>query len=418
MTNVSTFYFSRVIGRKTVNDFGKKIGVIKDLIIEFDSAYIRPKVIAVKLKTKDGVKIIDFSKFKVDKIEGQYVFNCNELVEKDISNLETLLIGKNIQDRQLVDMDGRKLVRVNDIRMAILASETYMVAVDVGLQGLLRRLGVAKFFMAILKAFKTSIPSHLILWEDVETVDLGHAGIRLSKDNSNLSKLHPSDLADIIEELDRNTQIAIFSSLDQERAADVLEELEPDVQKAMIENMTISNAADLLEKMPADEAADLLDELSDDQAEALLAEMEDEASTEVRELMEYHDNEVGSIMTTDYIHFDENITVGEIIKELREQKPDPDTIYYIYVVNAQEKLLATVSLRDIIVSEPSTKLSEIMSEDVIFVQDTDKIDSINEIISKYSLLAVPVVDEDEILTGVVVINDVVFNLLKARRKRL
>jgi CBS domain-containing protein/sporulation protein YlmC with PRC-barrel domain len=417
MTNVSTFYFSRIIGRKTVNDFGERIGKVLDLIVEFSPDYIRPKVVAVILKTKDGVKIFDFSKFKVDKVMGQYVFNCNNPEEMEIDNIEVLFIGKNIQDRQLVDMDGRKLVRVNDVRMAILSNGTYLVAVDVGIQGLFRRLGVAKLFAKIVKIFKASVPSHLILWEDVETVDLGHAGIKLSKDYSNLSKLHPSDLADIIEELDRHTQIAIFSSLDQEKAADVLEELEPDVQKAMIQNMSISSAADLLEKMPADEAADLLDELSDDQAEALLAEMETEASTEVRELMDYPDNSVGSIMTTDFIHFNEEDTVAHVIEELREQKPDPEAIYYIYVVNSAEKLLATVSLRDIIVSDPNAKLKEIMAEDVIYVYDTDKIASINEIISKYSLLAVPVVDDDEVLTGVVVINDVVFNLLRARRKR-
>ncbi|MEI8215900.1 MAG: CBS domain-containing protein [Eubacteriales bacterium] len=417
MTNVSTFYFSRIIGRKTVNDFGKKIGKVMDLIVEFSPDYIRPKVVAVILKTKDGLKTFDFSNFKIDKVMGQYVFNCNDPLDIDIEKLQVLTIGKNIQDRQLVDMDGRKLVRVNDVRMAILSNGTYMVAVDVGVQGLLRRLGIAKLLMRILKIFKATIPNHLILWEDVETVDLGHAGIKLSKDYSNLSKLHPSDLADIIEELDRNTQIAIFSSLDQEKAADVLEELEPDVQKAMIQNMSVASAADLLEKMPADEAADLLDELREDQVEAILAEMEIEASTEVRELMDYPDNSVGSIMSTDFIHFNEEDTVAHVIEELREQKPDPEAIYYIYVVNSSEKLLATVSLRDIIVSDPNSKLKEIMSDDVIYVYDTDKLASINEIISKYSLLAVPVVDEDEVLSGVVVINDVVFNLLRARRKR-
>ena len=417
MTNVSTFYFSRIIGRKTVNDFGKKIGKVMDLIVEFSPDYIRPKVVAVILKTNEGLKTFDFSNFKIDKVMGQYVFNCNDPLEIDIEKLQVLTIGKNIQDRQLVDMDGRKLVRVNDVRMAILSNGTYMVAVDVGVQGLLRRLGIAKLLMRILKIFKATIPSHLILWEDVETVDLGHAGIKLSRDYSNLSKLHPSDLADIIEELDRNTQIAIFSSLDQEKAADVLEELEPDVQKAMIQNMSIASAADLLEKMPADEAADLLDELREDQVEAILAEMENEASTEVRELMDYPDNSVGSIMSTDFIHFNEEDTVAHVIDELRAQKPDPEAIYYIYVVNSSEKLLATVSLRDIIVSDPNSKLKEIMSDDVIYVYDTDKLASINEIISKYSLLAVPVVDEDEVLSGVVVINDVVFNLLRARRKR-
>lgn len=417
MANITTFYFSRVVGRKIVNDFGKKVGIIKDLVVGFDESYIRPKLVAVQLKAGNSVNFADISNFRVDKINGQYVFNCNEFHEFNMEGQETLLIGKNIQDRQLVDMDGRKLVRVNDIRLAVLSNGTYLVAADVGLQGFFRRLGIAKPLMAFLKLFKTTIPAHLILWEDVETVDTGHSGIKLSKDQSNLSTLHPSDLADIIEELDRNTQLAIFASLDQEKAADVLEELEPDVQKAVLESMSVDRAADLLEMMPTDEVADILDELREDQAEALLQEMEDEASDEVRELMDYDDNEVGSIMTTDYIDFYETRTVEETINELRRLKPDPETIYYLYIVNESEKLLATVSLRDLIVAEPQTKLSEIMNKNVIFIYDTDKIDSIAEVVSKYSLFAVPVVDENETMVGVVEVNDVVHNLLKARKRR-
>lgn len=418
MSNVTTFYFSRIVGRKTVNDFGKKVGTIRDLIVEFNQSLIRPKIIGVQLKTRDGLRIVDFSNFRVDKIKGQYIFNCNELMPIQLENRETLMVGKSIQDRQLVDMDGRKLVRVNDIRMANLTNETYMVAVDVGLQGFFRRLGVAKPLTEMLKLFKASIPSHLILWEDVETVDLGHAGIKLSKGYSNLSKLHPSDLADIIEELDRNTQIAVFASLDQEKAADVLEELEPDVQKIMIENMTIDKAADLLELMPTDEVADILDELREEQAEALLQEMEGEASEEVREIMDYDDNSVGSIMTMDYMVFNENNTVKETIDELKRVKPETETIYYLYIVNELEKLIAVVSLGDLILAEPKTRLREIMNSDVIFVYDTDKINAITEIISKYSLPAVPVLDEEDIMTGVVVINDIVHNLLKARKRRI
>ena len=146
--------------------------------------------------------------------------------------------------------------------------------------------------------------------------------------------------------------------------------------------------------------------------------MQLDASEEVRELMDYDDNEVGSIMTTEYVFFNENNTAEETINELRKLKPEPETIYYLYIVDEAEKLVATVSLRDLIVAEPQTELNQIMDREVIFVYDTDKIDSMTEIISKYSLLAVPVVDEEEIMVGVVEINDIVHNLLKAKKKRL
>ena len=414
MTGILTFYFSRIVGDNVYADSGELIGKIKDLIVDLENA--RPEIIAIELKINNSSRIVDFSNFQIEKIKGQYKFTCPDLRNVNIEENHSMFIGRHIQDRQIVDMDGRKLVRVNDVKIAVVSNGTYLVAVDVGLQGLLRRLGIAKPIMKILKVFKKTIPNNLVLWGDVETVDFAHAGIKLSKDYSNLSKLHPSDLADIIEELDRNTQIAVFASLDQEQAADVLEELRPNVQKIMIENMALDKAADLLEKMPADEVADILEELKEERAEALLKEMENGASEEVRELMEYPENLVGSIMSTDYIFFNENNTAKETIDELRRLKPESDTIYYLYIVTKTEKLIATVSLRDIIIAEPQTILSEIMNRDIIYVYDNDKIDSMNEIISKYSLLAVPVVDANKVMVGVVAINDVFYNLLKAKRK--
>lgn len=415
MAFVSTFYFSRIVGNKVYSQSGSILGKLADLIVDVE--FIRPKVVAVRLNTGKELLSVDFSCFTIEKISGQYKLQCSELKEYIPDGKKIFFLKKNILDRQIIDMDGRKLVRVNDLRLAILANGTYLVAADVGFEGLLRRLGVAKPIKKVLKPLEVTIPSHLILWDEVQTIDFGHAGIKLSKDYSNLEKLHPSDLADIIEDMDRITQIAVISSIDEERAADILEELEPEIQKSVVENLPIDKAADLLEKMPADEAADILDELGEDKAEELLEEMEEEASDDIRELMEYSDKSVGSIMSTDFISFNEEQTVDQTIKELRRMKPEPDTIYYLYIVNSSEKLVATVSLRDIIVAEPDTKLNQIMNSNVLFVQDEDKIESLNEIITKYSLLAIPVVNSNEEMIGVVIINDVVHNLLKNRRKR-
>ncbi len=174
----------------------------------------------------------------------------------------------------------------------------------------------------------------------------------------------------------------------------------------------------MLEMLPADEAADILDEIEEEKAEELLNEMPEETSEEIRELMEYPDNKVGSIMSTDYFFFNENLTVNETIDELRRLKPESDMIYYLYVVDDAERLVAVVSLRDIVVAQPDTRLNSIMNRDVIFVHDNDDVNILAGIISKYSLLAVPVVDREEKLLGVVVINDIVYSLLKTMRKRL
>ena len=416
MLSVSTFYLSRILGNKVFSDNQEEGGRLLDLAVDLNS--IRPKVIAAKLKIAGEVKIIDFSCISFFKEKGRYIIKYGIIKEIKAVKEDIKFLKKHLLDKQIVDINGKKLVRVNDLRLAILANGTYAVAVDVGFDGLFRRLGIAKYIKMILKIFGLHLPSKLILWDDVASVDFSHAGIKLSKEYNKLLTLHPSDLADIIEDYDRQTQVAIFSSLDEENAADVLEELEPEAQLFVLGSLTIEKAADVLEKMPTDEIADILDEMKEEDAEKLLSEMEKETSEEVRELMEYPDNTVGSLMTTDYVSFNENVTVNEIIFELRRLKPEADIIHYLYVVNNAEKLVATVSLRDIIISEPEIKLKEILSTDIIYVHDYNKIDTLNEIISKYSLFAVPVVDENMKILGIVVINDVVEMILDSKKKRI
>jgi magnesium transporter len=416
MAATTTFYLSRILGNRIICDKEGTVGKLQDIIV--DTNFERPKVIALKVKAGDESRIIDFSQVEIKKAGNDFLIECSQV--RDFQDLpeQALFLAKTIMDKQIVDMDGRKVVRVNDLRIALITAGAFLVAVDVGIEGLFRRLGIDAPVKYFLKLFGKTIPSDLILWDDVETISPSAMGIKLSMAQSKLLTLHPSDLADIIEDLDRKTQAAVFASLDEEKAADVLEELETEAQKNILESLPVEKAADVLEKMPADEAADILDELEVEKAEELLSEMEQESSEEVRELMEYPDNAVGSIMTTDYFSFAPSMTVDDSLRELRRLKPETDTIYYLYVTDEQERIIATVSLRDIVVSEPAVKLDEIMNKEVILVHDFDKIDTLADIISKYSLLALPVVDKDMKMQGMVIIDDVVDILLKARRRRL
>lgn len=414
MSTVNTFYFSRVLNRNVYSGEGHKVGRLRDFIV--DLSFPKPRVVAMRLSS--GL-LLDATYLTIFKGQGQYSLHLRQ--EKAIAVKQgdnVLSLARTILDRQIVDIDGRKVVRVNDLRLAKVSTGIYLIAVDVGVEGLLRRLAVAKPLGRFLKLFHKSLPSRLILWDDVEAVGAGRQGIRLSTESAKLATLHPSDLADIIEDFDKYTQAAVFKTLDPERAADVLEELEPDAQSSVLESLSTEKAADVLGRMPSDEVADILDVLGPEKAEVLLQKLGSETSEEVRGLMEYDDDEVGSIMSTDYVTFNKDMAVSEVLEELRRRKPELDTIFYLYIVNNDQKLVATVSLRDLVVSEPQTQLCDIMNSNLIFVYDHDSIDALTEIVSKYNLLAVPVVDDREIILGIVVINDVVYNLLRTRRKRL
>lgn len=413
MLAVSTFYLSRVLGNRLISNNQKAIGKLLDLIVDVNE--IRPKVIAAKIKVDGQIRVIDFSEISVFKRKGQYVLQCDQLKDVEVAKDNTMFLKKHVLDRQIVDVDGRKVVRVNDLRLAILKTGTFTVAVDVGIDGLLRRIGVAKPIKKILKPFGLHVPGKMILWDEVASIDCLHTGIKLSKEQDKLLTLHPSDLADIIEDYDMYTQVAIFNSLDEEKAADVLEELETEAQLNVLGSISVEKAADVLEKMPADEVADILDEMEEEDAEKLLNEMGKEVSVGVRELMGYPDNTVGSLMTTDYISLNESMTVDETLTELRRLKPEPDTIYYLYIADEKEKLMAVVSLRDIVISDPDVKLNKIMNRDIIYVYDYEKVEKLNEIITKYNLLSVPVVDKTMKMLGMVIINDVMDLIVRKRR---
>ncbi len=425
MTSQITFYLSQVTGCKIYDLDGKRLGKVLDIIVNtaqhghpHEEAF-RPVIVGIKTKIKGEIQYLNFEFIKIENNKNSFSFICNQAVQLPQSTIENCLpLVKNILDRQIVDINGRKLVRVNDIRLVSIDPDIYAIAVDISTEGLLRRLGVANPVNKLLNLFKLNLPSQFILWDNVEAFDTSNFNIKLSQSSSKLQLLHPSDLADIIEEMGSLSRRKFFESLDEEKAADVLEEMEPYAQAQIIESLSISKAADVLEKMPADEVADLMDELGDEKVELLLNEMEKESSEEVRELLEYEDKEVGSLMTTDYLSFRETMTVDETLNELRLQKPEADMIYSLFITDNDEKLIATVSLRELVISLPTMTLAEIMNKQFISVQDEDKIDRLASIILKYDLLAIPVTDDQNTLMGMIVIDDIIEDLMdKGKTKK-
>ncbi|GCD12174.1 magnesium transporter MgtE N-terminal domain-containing protein [Clostridium tagluense] len=404
----NNFYLSRILGNKIYTPDMKVIGRLSDLgvVNELKS----PHVTTAKVKTNSGIKDYDFKNFSITKQKGQYILICNKIEEYTPPN--TLFLRKHILDQQIIDVNGRKVVRVNDVSLSYLEKGASIVAVDIGIDGLLRRIGIAK----PLKMLGLKISTKLMLWNDVEAIITSNENIVLSKTYDSLSILHPSDLADIIEDFDAKTGLTIFSSLDNAKAADVLEEMEEEAQVSFIESLSPDKAADVLENMPADEAADILDGMSEEKVEELLNSMEKEAAGEIRELLGYDSKAVGSLMSTDFVSFSNNETINQAIEDLRILKPEEDELFSLYVVDENDKLIGTLSLRDLIISEPTSKISAIMNKKFKSMFDTDSIKDLIKNVSKYNLVAIPVTNHEMKLLGNVIINDIIYELLKNKRK--
>ena len=414
MKKINSLFLSNILNRKVYDEFGDCIGKLNDIYVTTEDGY--PRVIGYKLKKGSEVFNNEFRTIEFTEDNSKVSINVKGV--KDIlPRTYSYLLSKNLLGKQIVDVNGKKVVRVNDLKMARIAGEIRVVAVDTGVCALGRRFGAESIINAVYGMLKKRPSDYMIMWDDVESLEMVDDGLKLSVPYKKLSKMHPADLADILEDMDSEQRNKIFESLDDNLAADTLEEIEPEIQADILQTLSQEKASEVLEAMPNDEIADILDEVDEETAEKLLMHMEQDDAKEVRELMGYEDKTVGSIMNTDFIAFNINITTQETIELLREIKPDDEVIYYIYIIDEEEGLQGEVSLRDIIVSDPSVKLKDIMAESPIKVRVDEKLEDTIELAMKYNLLSLPVVDDEDKMRGIVIIHDIMDDYFTSNKKR-
>lgn len=415
MHKVNSFFFSKILYKNISNVSGSIIGKLNDLILDFDAD--KPTIKAIEVKNGRRLSYIssDSLEFIKDGSE-QYAIRLNSsnilvmpVPENDI------FLARDFLDKQIVDINGKKVERVNDVRMGLIHGVWKLVAVDIGFRGLLRRLGVEYLAIRFTELFKIEFRNTLIYWDNVQPLNTGVENLRLSTSLNKMKTLHAADIADIIEELDSQSRTLLFQSLDNEKAAEVLEEVETGIQRSILETLSDEKASDILEIMPSDEAADILEEIEDTRAEKLLTQMETESSEEIRELMEYEKQTVGSLMSKDFVSFLPDISVRDALAQLKETRPGEESTHYLYLVNSKRKLLGVISLYDMVLSEAEIKLYELMTPNIKSLNDEDDIDEALEVMRKYNLLYIPVLDENREMVGTISLNDLMYELVRLRR---
>ncbi len=410
-------FVSEVYRKPVLDQTGEEIGKLKDIIVALGDPF--PAVSSLLVASKRGTYVFPW--------ETVNLFNRRVIsVNKRSAELETaevqpsdILIFRDILDKQIVDINGAKLVRVNDLELGDVKGRLCLVASDIGLRGLLRRLGIEKQGEQLFSLFKYKLQRKLISWHYVQTIEPKVARLTLTVSGQRVSSMHPADLAEIISEVSQRERTVIFGSLDVETAAEALHELEPSVQADIIEDMSKDRASDILERMPPDEAADVLGDLPEAKAQELINLMEKEEAEDVQELLEHEEDTAGGLMTTEYLAFPPDMTVEEAIRELRLEAPDVETIYYLYIVDSTGHIVGVLSLKNLILALPHTLLADIMMTPPKTLPLGAGEKDVAEFISKYNLLAAPVVDENMVLHGIVTVDDVVDVLLPtaSRRKR-
>jgi CBS domain-containing protein len=324
-------------------------------------------------------------------------------------------LAQDVLDRQIVDTDDAKVERVNDLHLLRARGDLRVAHVDVGFRGLVRRLGWQRLVDALVRGVRPRAgyltKEKLVSWKYVQPLASGSPRVRLDVARSAVAGLHPADLAEILEDLDRRERAVLFRELPVETAADALEEVEPDLQRELLQVLEPAKAADVLEEMQADDAADLLADLPERQSAELLAGMEPAEAREVRQLLEYDENTAGGLMNPEFIRLAPQLTAHQALDEVRRQADQVAHVHDAFVLQPDGKLAGVLSLRDIILARPDAHVLALLHEHPAPLRPDDSARKVAELAAKYNLFSLPVEAEDGKVLGVVTVDDVLEKVL-------
>jgi magnesium transporter len=406
---------SDLLGAPVLEQNGAAVGKVREVaVIPQDGS---AQVLGLVVRTRGGDKLLVTN--EVTSINGGVRSSSSVADWVPYSGGEgMLLLARDLLDQQIIDVHGRKVVRVNDVDIHEDSSDGHIVlkmgGVDVGSRGAVRRLLKGVVPAAALNALLKKIPPRMIPWEFVDLIEVDPARrVKLKISLARLAKLHPADIADIVEELAPAEREAVFETLNEEVAAETLEEIDPKLQVSILSSLDSERAADIVEEMDPDAAADVLLDMPPEATEEILTEMEPEERAEVAELMTFEENTAAGRMTTDYMALGPGAKVQDAIEMLRNFQGGVEGVSTIYIIGDKDKLLGAVPLPKIVLAQPETPLMMLSTGHMTTVRPGAKEEEVARLFDKYNLLSLPVIDDEGVLTGVITADDVI-NMLRAK----
>jgi magnesium transporter len=408
MPDQQLVFLTELVGLKVYDLKGRKIGVVKDaaLVPLIDQVRIDRYLVGggwswltvrydqIQSISLDGIRLRD---------ENLTPYHSDEYM---------LRLTRDLLDQQIIDAQGHKVVRINDITLEVRNEPTgdqlWVLEVDIGIRSIFRRLLQGVLPPAWVRRLQVGIAPHSIRWEFCNILEPDpQRRLRLNISNRLLENMHPADLADIVEDLSPQDREAIFENIDSEVAADALTEVDPDIQASILESLETDKAADIVEEMAPDHAADVLAELEESTSEDILEEMEHDPKSEVEELLEFEEDTAGGMMNTEYVALSDTSTVADALRSLKNNEELLESLNTLFLVDAGDRLKAAVPLARLFLHEGATPLKSLAMENLISAPVKERQDRVTELFDKYNLLALPVIGEDGKLAGVITADDII-----------
>lgn len=412
---MSTISLSELLGSLVYDSTGVVRGRVREVVLAPQED--RTKISSLIVKTSSGNRLLPLA--AVSNINGgvRATTTVGDWISADGAE-GLLLLSRDLLDQQVIDVHGRKVVRVNDVdfhqEIALGRQQLKVGGVDVGARGAIRRLLKGMVPATALRALLQRVPPREIPWDFVDIIETDAARrVKLKISHEKLAKLHPADLADIIEDLAPDEREAVFETLDEGVAAGALEELEPKVQKAVVESLDSDRAADIVEEMEPDAAADLLADLPEERTAEILVQMQPEERQEVTDLLEFKENSAAGRMTTEYIALPVTASTSDAIEVMRKFEGPMESMSTIFLIDSHGTLAGAVPLAKMVLAPVGTPLLALTQEPLIACPEDAKEKEFAELFDKYNLLTLPVIDSKNRLMGVITPDDVI-NMLRAK----
>jgi magnesium transporter len=400
-------YLTRMLGKPVVDATGEQIGTIYDVAIATGEIFPRVTALAFLGPGKTPF-MLSWRKYVADFDNERAELNAAR-ADLRFSYLQPdeVLLHRDLLNKQIVDTQGMKVVRVNDLKLSESKDQMRLLGAEVGIRGILRGISPAleSAVAWATRLFGSELHENLIAWNYMDLLDRDLSQVKLSVTHKRLHELHPADVADIVERLNPSQRASVFEHLDNVQAAEAISEMEDEFQADVVGDLTDQRASDILEKMDPDDAADIIGDLPYDKAETLLRLMGVREQHAIRKLLGYKDKTAGGIMTPEVTTVTEDMTVAQVIDHLRGEAGENESIFYIYVVDDEGTLAGVISLRDLVLAQPDTKVADLVQRDVMTVGCDEDQEDVADLMSKYDLLALPVVDEAGKILGIVTVDD-------------
>ncbi len=403
-------FFTELLGLKVYDLKGRRLGTIRD-------AALVPLVDAIRVDRYllgGGWAWLTIRYDQIQSITLDGIYLQDEQLVPYHGDDYMLRLGRDLLDQQIIDVHGRKVVRVTDITFETVQvegrDELRMLEVDVGLRSIFRRIVQGVIPPKWTRKVMASIPPNSIRWEFCNIVEADpQRRLRLNITHNMLETMHPADLADIVEELSPEDREAIFETLNSEVAAEALSEVSPEIQASIIESLETEKAAEIIEEMSPDDAADILAELEKETSDEILEEMHSDAQEkqEVRELLEFSDDRAGGMMSTEYVALSNKATIADAVIAMRENEELIESLHTLFLIDGEDKLVGTVPVGRLFTAAEGALLESLKPDRLIKVDVAVHRDKVTEMFDKYNLLALPVVDATGHLAGVITADDII-----------